>query len=39
VKTHTFNGISHPAIAMLHADGRAEVLRRFGYVDYRDRMD
>jgi carboxynorspermidine decarboxylase len=39
VKTNTFNGISHPSIAMLHADGRLETLRRFSYEDYRDRMD
>ena len=39
VKTNTFNGITHPAITMLHADGRHELLRRFTYEDYRDRMD
>jgi carboxynorspermidine decarboxylase len=39
VKTHTFNGITHPSIALLHADGRLELLRRFGYEDYRARMD
>ena len=39
VKTNTFNGISHPTIGMLHADGELEVLRRFGYEDYRNRMD
>ena len=39
VKTHTFNGISHPAIALRHTDGTIEVLRQFGYEDYRDRMD
>ena len=39
VKTNTFNGISHPAICMLRADGRLEVLRSFSYEDYRDRMD
>ena len=39
VKTCTFNGISHPAIGMLHADGHLEILRRFGYEDYRNRMD
>ena len=39
VKTNTFNGISHPSIGLLHADGRLEVLRRFGYEDYRNRMD
>ena len=39
VKTNTFNGISHPAIGMLHEDGNLEILRRFGYEDYRNRMD
>ena len=39
VKTNTFNGISHPSIAMLHEDGTLEILRRFGYEDYRNRMD
>lgn len=38
VKTTMFNGIPHPAIALLHSDGELEVLRRFGYEDYRDRM-
>lgn len=39
VKTCMFNGIGHPAIAMLRTDGSVEVLRRYGYEDYRDRMD
>jgi len=39
VKTNTFNGISHPAICMLRADGTLDVLRSFTYEDYRDRMD
>lgn len=39
VKTCMFNGISHPALAMLHKDGKMEILRRFGYEDYRNRMD
>ena len=39
VKTNTFNGISHPAIGILHEDGHLEVLRRFGYEDYLNRMD
>ena len=39
VKTCMFNGISHPALAMLHKDGKLEFLRRFGYEDYRNRMD
>ena len=39
VKTTTFNGITHPAIAMLRSDGTLDVLRRFTYEDYRNRMD
>ena len=39
VKTNTFNGISHPAIALLGSDGKLRMLRQFGYEDYRDRMD
>ena len=39
VKTNTFNGITHPSIGMLYEDGRMEVLRRFGYEDYLNRMD
>lgn len=39
VKTTLFNGITHPAIALRHTDGHIEVLRRFGYEDYRGRMD
>ena len=39
VKTNTFNGISHPSIGLLHEDGTLEILRRFGYEDYKNRMD
>ena len=39
VKTNMFNGISHPAIGMLHTDGSLEILRQFTYDDYRSRMD
>jgi len=39
VKTCMFNGISHPVLAMLHKDGKLEILRHFGYEDYRNRMD
>ena len=39
VKTTMFNGITHPTIGMLHADGHLEILREFAYEDYRDRMD
>lgn len=39
VKTNTFNGISHPDIALLRLDGTLETLRRYTYEDYRSRMD
>ena len=39
VKTNTFNGITHPAIGIVHLDGELEILRTFSYEDYRDRMD
>ena len=39
VKTNTFNGLTHPSIAMLHQDGTLELLRQFTYEDYRSRMD
>lgn len=39
VKTNSFNGISHPAIGMLRCDGKLEILREFGYEDYKNRMD
>ncbi len=38
VKTTMFNGVSHPSIAIAHTDGRVEVVRRFGYEDYKFRM-
>lgn len=39
VKTNMFNGITHPAIAIASADGELQVLRKFGYEDYKNRMD
>lgn len=39
VKTNTFNGITHPSIAIVHVDGEMEILRSFGYEDYKNRMD
>ncbi len=39
VKTTMFNGISHPSIGMLKKDGKVEILRRFCYEDYKNRMD
>ncbi len=39
VKTTMFNGIMHPSIGMLHSDGSMEILRRYSYEDYKNRMD
>ncbi|MCB9631310.1 MAG: carboxynorspermidine decarboxylase [Sandaracinus sp.] len=38
VKTTTFNGVNLPAIAVSHEDGRLEVLKRFGYEEYKARL-
>lgn len=38
VKTTTFNGVTHPSIAILRPDGRLDVVRRFGYSDYKRRL-
>lgn len=38
VKTSTFNGVTHPSIAILRPDGKLDVVRRFGYKDYRNRL-
>ena len=39
VKTTMFNGISHPSIAIRHLNGEIEMLRVYGYEDYKTRMD
>ncbi len=39
VKTTQFNGVHHPSLAIKHLDGSIEILREFGYEDYRNRMD
>ena len=38
VKTTMFNGISHPSIAIYTQNGELNVVRRFGYEDYKNRM-
>lgn len=38
VKTTMFNGVSHPSIAIAHTNGEVEIVRRFGYEDYKKRM-
>jgi carboxynorspermidine decarboxylase len=38
VKSTTFNGINLPDIAVIRDGGKLEVVKRFGYKDYRDRQ-
>lgn len=38
VKNNTFNGMPLPAIRLLHMDGRIEVLKEFGYEDFKYRL-
>ena len=39
VKTNMFNGIHHPSLVLERPDGSRQILRRYTYEDYRDRMD
>lgn len=38
VKTSTFNGVKHPSIGIVKEDGRFELIREFGYSDFKDRL-
>ncbi len=38
VKTTMFNGVAHPSIAIAHCDGNVEIVREFGYEDFKNRM-
>lgn len=38
VKTTMFNGIPHPDIVLQYEDGTCEYLRRYDYLDYKNRM-
>ena len=38
VKASTFNGIKLPSIYILKTDGSIELIRKFGYEDFRDRL-
>lgn len=38
VKTTHFNGVPHPDIAILRADGQTEVVRPFSYADFETRL-
>jgi len=38
VKTTMFNGVRHPDIGIWHSDDTFELVRRFNYEDFRDRL-
>lgn len=38
VKTNTFNGIGLPVIAIRRLDGTVDVIKEFGYTDFKDRL-
>lgn len=38
VKTTTFNGVGHPSIYILRENGAFELVKKFGYEDFRDRL-
>ena len=38
VKNTTFNGIQLPSLAILRADGEVEIVKEFGYEDYKGRL-
>jgi carboxynorspermidine decarboxylase len=38
VKTSNFNGVRLPSIALRHADDSYQLVKRFGYESYRDRL-
>lgn len=38
VKTNMFNGIQHPDMVLVRADGSVDTLRHFTYEDYKSRM-
>ena len=38
VKTTMFNGVAHPSIVIARRDGRIDLIREFGYEDFKNRM-
>lgn len=38
VKNNTFNGVELPSIGILKEDGSVEIVKRFGYSDYKERL-
>jgi carboxynorspermidine decarboxylase len=38
VKTNYFNGVGHPSIGIVKSDGSFELIRKFDYSDYKDKL-
>ncbi|MEP1032859.1 carboxynorspermidine decarboxylase [Ekhidna sp.] len=38
VKTSTFNGVKHPSIGIVRKNGEFELIREFGYHDFKNRL-
>lgn len=38
VKTTFFNGVQHPSIGIIRANGEFELIRQFGYEDYKNKL-
>lgn len=38
VKTNFFNGVAHPSIGILRSNGTFEMVRSFGYADYKNKL-
>ena len=38
VKATTFNGINLPSIAILRENGKIEIVKEFGYLDFKNRL-
>jgi len=38
VKTTTFNGVAHPSIGIWKEDGTFELIKKFGYTEYKGRL-
>jgi len=38
VKNNTFNGMPLPAIAIMHPNGDCEIVKTFGYADFKERL-
>ncbi len=38
VKTTFFNGVQHPSIGIIRENGKFELIRQFGYDDYKAKL-